>query len=283
VGRPASADRVSAAVMPSPAGATFAVALASVKGGVGKTTAAVNLAYLAADDGARVLLWDLDPQGATTFVLCADGHDDTVAAPFIAPARLANASRPARPPVEVWATAHDRLDVVSNALRPGDAPRVVGAAFVRSFAALSSWYDVVVFDCPAGLDAVVSDALAVVDAVLVPLLPSPLGVRTLEQLEQFLARHAGQRPAPPVLPFFSMVDRRRNVHRHVVETLQVERPDTLSAQIVDAAVVERMGVDHVPVVRSAPSSGAAESYRALWQEVCARLVPGLMPGARTTT
>jgi len=269
--------------MTSPAGATFAVALASVKGGVGKTTAAVNLAYLAADDGARVLLWDLDPQGATTFVLCTDGCDETVSAPFTGAARLAPVARPARPSVEVWATAHDRLDVVSNALRPGDVPRIVGAAFVRSFAALSNWYDVVVFDCPAGLDAVVSDALAVVDAVLVPLLPSPLGVRTLEQLEQFLARHPAQRPAPPVLPFFSMVDRRRNVHRHVVETLQVERPDTLSAQIVDAAVVERMGVDHEPVVRSAPSSGAAESYRALWQEVCARLVPGLMSGARTTT
>ena len=40
----------------------------NIKGGVGKTSAAVNLAYLAARDGARTLLWDLDPQGASTYL-----------------------------------------------------------------------------------------------------------------------------------------------------------------------------------------------------------------------
>ena len=45
------------------------VALSSVKGGVGKTSTAVNLAALAADGGMRVLLWDLDPQGAATYTL----------------------------------------------------------------------------------------------------------------------------------------------------------------------------------------------------------------------
>ena len=41
----------------------------SIKGGVGKTTTAVNIGYEAARGGARVLLWDLDPQGAATFLL----------------------------------------------------------------------------------------------------------------------------------------------------------------------------------------------------------------------
>jgi cellulose biosynthesis protein BcsQ len=223
----------------------------SVKGGVGKTTTAVNLAYLAAESGWRVLLWDLDPQGATTFVLGGAAAADDAAARY-----------PSTP--DVWATEYDRLDVVRSAARPGEPARLGGAAFVRSFAALSTWYDIVLFDCPAGLDGVVPDALAVVDAVLVPLLPSPLGVRTLDQLEHFLA---GRLHAPAVLPFFSMVDRRRSMHRKLVEAIQIERPQTMSAQIVDAAIVERMGARFEPVVRSAPGSGVAAAYRALWQEV----------------
>src|SRR5215467_15331117 len=51
------------------AGSMSAVAVYNLKGGVGKTTAAVNVAYLAAASGQRVLLWDLDPQGASSFIL----------------------------------------------------------------------------------------------------------------------------------------------------------------------------------------------------------------------
>jgi len=43
------------------------MAVYNIKGGVGKTTSAVNLAWLAADEGARTLVWDLDPQGTTSF------------------------------------------------------------------------------------------------------------------------------------------------------------------------------------------------------------------------
>jgi hypothetical protein len=92
-------------------------------------------------------------------------------------------------------------------------------------------------------------------------------VRALEPLERFVARQPG---SPIVLPFFSMVDRRRAVHRETVERVQLERPQTLSAQIVNAAIVERMGARLEPVVRSAPDSGVAAGYRALWDELCDR-------------
>jgi hypothetical protein len=64
------------------------------------------------------------------------------------------------------------------------------------------------------------------------------------------------------------------LHREVVHTLQVERPATLSAQIVDAAIVERMGARREPVVAFAPDSGVAHGYRALWSELCDRLAFG---------
>src|SRR4051794_27121468 len=93
--------------------APLAVALVSAKGGVGKTTTAVNLAYLAASTGLRALLWDLDPQGATTFVLRASNDDHTAVPP-----------PPSSP--DVWATDYERLDVVRSALVPGDPSRLIG-------------------------------------------------------------------------------------------------------------------------------------------------------------
>jgi cellulose biosynthesis protein BcsQ len=245
--------------MNAPGGAPFAVALLSAKGGVGKTTTAVNLAYVAAEEGRRALVWDLDPQGATTFLLGATANHDRF-------------GTPATGAPEVWTTEYDRLDVVGSPRRgtrndKRNETRIDQAAFVRSFATLSTWYDVVVFDCAAGLDAAVAGVLSIVDVALVPLLPSPLGVRTLDQLEQFLEP---QSYSPLVLPFFSMVDRRRAMHRQLVEAVQVARPQTLSAQVVDAAIVERMGDRLAPVVHSAPESGASVAYRALWAEVCDR-------------
>jgi chromosome partitioning protein len=242
--------------MPPTARAPLAVALVSAKGGVGKTTTAVNLAYLATMGGRRVLLWDLDPQAATTFVLRAATDDRAALPPPSAP--------------DVWATDYERLDVVRSAAAPGAPPPLIGDAFGRAYAALAPWYDVVLFDCAAGVEPPVADAIAVASVVLVPVLPSPLGARTLEQVDAFVAR---QTHRPPVVPFFSMVDRRRRLHRDIVESVQLERPATLSAQVVEAAVVERMGARMEPVLQYAPDSGVAAAYRALWTELLDRLGP----------
>src|ERR1700761_8624631 len=55
------------------------VAVSNIKGGVGKTTTAVNLAYLCAAAGRRTLLWDLDPQGAATYTLRCEPHENASA------------------------------------------------------------------------------------------------------------------------------------------------------------------------------------------------------------
>jgi chromosome partitioning protein len=70
-----------------------------------------------------------------------------------------------------------------------------------------------------------------------------------------------------VLAFFSMVDRRKKLHREITEELSAKRPDVAATIVPSVALVERMSVERSPVSVFAPGSAAAKSYRALWAEV----------------
>ena len=104
--------------------------------------------------------------------------------------------------------------------------------------------------------------------LLVPLIPTVLSLRTLDQLTDFLASFDGQRPR--VLAFFSMIDRRKRLHREIAERLPAERDDVAAAVIPSLTQIERMSVERAPVAAFAPHSRAAQCYQALWAEVRAR-------------
>jgi cellulose biosynthesis protein BcsQ len=74
-----------------------------------------------------------------------------------------------------------------------------------------------------------------------------------------------------VLPVLSMVDRRRKLHRELVEQLRATWPEVLPTVIPSAAAIERMGVEQAPVAAFAPASPAAAVYRDLWADVAGRL------------
>ena len=126
---------------------------------------------------------------------------------------------------------------------------------------LAADYDTVVLDCPPSVSLVSHDVLEAADVVAVPLLPSTLSLRTLDQL---LAGLDDVERRPQVRAFFSMVDRRRTLHRTLVETLPAERPEVLPVWIPAASVVEQMGERRAPVLVTAPNSPAAQAYRDLW-------------------
>jgi cellulose biosynthesis protein BcsQ len=94
--------------------------------------------------------------------------------------------------------------------------------------------------------------------------PAPLSVRTLDQLRSFIAEAKG--PAPDLLAFLSMVDRRRRLHRDLSEQLPKEHQDVAGTTIPMASVVEQMGVRRAPVVAWARTSPASVAYRSLWDE-----------------
>ncbi len=135
----------------------------------------------------------------------------------------------------------------------------------KLLAPLAAEYDVVFLDCPPSVSLVSENVLHAADLIVVPLIPTTLSVRTLEQLSDFVDEFKGHRP--DILAFFSMVDRRKKLHREITEKLTAERYEVARTLIPALSVIETMSVERAPVAVFAPSSAAAKAYRGLWAEL----------------
>ena len=185
------------------------IAVFSAKGGVGKTTLAVNLAWASATiSKRRTLIWDLDAQAAATYILGQDPSNVAKAERSII--RESDPARLVRP------TAIDRLDLL-----PADASlRGLEHSFhdlgkrkrlAKVSEHLTGDYDWIIIDCPPGMTDTSDQILRASDLAVVPVIPAALSRRALDEIKQ----HVAQKKGPKVLlaPVFSMVDRRRALHR----------------------------------------------------------------------
>ena len=100
---------------------------------------------------------------------------------------------------------------------------------------------------------------------MVPIIPTPLSIRTHKQL----LRHLKNKPMLELnmMPFFSMVDRRKKLHREIVTELPKKYPNISPHMIPYASQVELMGVRRAPLFAYAPNTPAAKAYEGLWQAV----------------
>jgi chromosome partitioning protein len=234
----------------------------NIKGGVGKTAAAVNLSYLAARDGYRTLLWDLDPQGAASFL-------------FRVKPRVKGGGKAliqGRRPLDeaIKGTDFDNLDLLPADFTYRNLDLLLDEAkrperrLASLLAPLKRDYDIVILDCPPSISLLSESVLHAADLLLVPLIPTTLSVRTLDQLTDFVGEFNGHRPG--VLAFFSMIDRRKRLHTQIAQDLPAQRADFAAAAIPALSAVEQMSVQRAPVAVFAPRSQAAVQYAGLWRE-----------------
>ena len=238
----------------------------ALKGGVGKTSAAVNVAWLSANSGRRTLLWDLDPQAAATFLLRAK--------PKVKGGTGKLLKGETNPASVVKSTKNERLDVLPAEVLYDTADLDLDEAkksthrVERVIREVADDYDVVVLDCPPGLSLLSGNIVRAAGLLLVPIVPSPLSLRTLDQVVDFVAANGAQ---AQIVAFLSMVDPRRALHRDVISLIAERYGDVARAAVPASATIERMGQRRAPVVEWASNSNAAAAYRLLWDEVTQRL------------
>lgn len=240
----------------------------AIKGGVGKTSTAVNLAYLAASQGARVLVWDLDPQGAATFYFRVKPKVKGGSAALVRGKRELEDV--------VKGTDYENLDLVPADISYRNFDLELETAkspqrrFNKMIRPLSDSYDFVFLDCPPSISLTSEAVFRAVDALVVPLVPTPLSLRTIDQLDAFLAEHPGRKRLQ-VLEFFSMVDPSRHLHRELIDDIRSDRRKMLATEIPVSADIERMGIHRAPLGSFAQSGSETAAYEKLWAEVLERL------------
>jgi cellulose biosynthesis protein BcsQ len=243
------------------------LAFYSIKGGVGKTASTVNLAFIAARNGYRTLVWDLDPQAASSYYFRIKPKVKGGSKDLIAGKRELDDL--------IKGTDFENLDLLPadfsfrNLDLVLDDKKKPTRQLKKLLKPLSAEYDFIFLDCPPNISLLSEAVFAASDVLLSPIIPTTLSLRTLEQLKKFIEEH--ELSALQLIPFFSMADRRKKMHRDIMANLLEQHAEFLTAAIPYASDIERMGLERMPLGGYISKSRSTQAYDELWQEVLARI------------
>ena len=248
------------------------IAIANQKGGVGKSTTAINLSSCLGEMGQKVLTIDMDPQGNTTSGMGVEKNEveNTIYELLLGESKLEDCIIPLN---------FDNLSLIpSNVNLAGAEIELIGVEdkeFILKNAIdqVRDQYDFIIIDCPPSLNMLTINAMTTADTVLVPIQCEYYALEGLTQLIHTI--ELVQNRLNPDLDIegvvFTMYDARTNLSLQVVENVK----DNLKQNIYKTIIPRNIRLAEAPsygqpINLYSPRSAGAEAYRALADEVIAR-------------
>ena len=248
------------------------IAIANQKGGVGKTTTAINLSACLAEAKQRVLVIDIDPQGNTTSGLgiAKDNVDNTIYEVMLQEIDISDA---------ICKDIFENLDIIpSNVNLAGAEIELIGIEekeyiLKKAIDKVKKNYDFVLIDCPPSLSMLTINAMCAADTVLVPIQCEYYALEGLSQLIHTI--NLVQDRLNPDLEIegvvFTMYDARTNLSLQVVENVKNNLDQNIYKTIIPRNVRLAEAPSYgMPITRYDKRSTGAESYRRLAEEVIHR-------------
>jgi chromosome partitioning protein len=248
------------------------IAIANQKGGVGKTTTAINLSACLAEVGKNVLTIDMDPQGNTTSGLGVEKNEceNTVYELILGECSVQDA---------IIHTEIEHLDLISSNVNLAGAEieliNIENKEYVlkQEISHVRDHYDFIVIDCPPSLNMLTINAMTTADTVLVPIQCEYYALEGLSQL-MYTIDLVQQRLNPHLKMegvVFTMYDARTNLSLQVVENVKNNLDTNIYKTIIPRNVRLAEAPSHgMPINLYDSRSTGAESYRLLAQEVIER-------------